>query len=200
MNHFDDLKSIWKKEGSRAALPYEEAKKRADHYRGSQLRKRIFSIASLSAVIVVFVLIVLNYEAKYISTPLGLLLAGVAVVGAITWETVLMQFLLKPIDVQPDSKTFLKYWQTYQRRLEWAQQTGISLYFLLLSLGLALYLFEFASRDWRYGVVFYTVTTAWILFNWFYFRPRVIQKQNQKTRELLQDAERLASQLEEGEG
>jgi hypothetical protein len=197
MKNFDELKSAWKKETPPAALQYEEAKKRADHYRSSHVRKRLLSIGMLSAVIVVFVLILLNYEAKYITTPLGLLLAGMAIVCAIGWETVLIQFLMKPIDMQADSKTFLTYWQTYQKRVEWAQKTGISLYFILLSLGLALYLFEFANRDWRYGVFFYLVTGAWILFNWFYFRPRVIKKQNQKTRALMEDAERLASQLEE---
>jgi hypothetical protein len=197
MNNFDDLKGVWKNAAPKKQLQYEEAKNLAEDYKGSHIRKKIFSIVALSSVIVVFIFIFLNYEAKYITTTLGLLVAGVAVVAAIGWETILVNFLLKPIDMQADTKTFLQYWKAYQRRVEWAQKTGISIYFILLSLGIALYMFEFADRNWRYGVFFYGFTGGWILLNWFYFRPRMIRKQNQKVKALLNDAERLTSQLEE---
>jgi len=197
MNNFDDLKSVWQNAAPRKQLQYTEAKKMADDYKRSHVLKRIISIVALSSVIVVFIFIFLNYEAKYITTPLGMLVAGVAVAGAIGWETILVNFLLKPIDMQADSKTFLQYWKAYQKRVEWVQKKGISIYFILLSLGIALYMFEFADRNWRYGVFFYGFTGGWILLNWFYFRPRMIRKQNQKVKALIDDAERLTSQLEE---
>jgi hypothetical protein len=45
------------------------------------------------------------------------------------------------------------------------------------------------------GIITYAVTLAWIVFNWFYLRPKTIKKQQAKLDDLISKFERINKQL-----
>ena len=47
------------------------------------------------------------------------------------------------------------------------------------------------------AILTYTVTLAWIAFNWFYLRPKTIKKQQGKLDELINKFEEINNQLKE---
>lgn len=196
MKTFDDLKNAWKQVTPERLLLPDELKKKANQYRSRQIKKVIWSILSLMATFVVFIYIFTNYTPEYKVMYWGLTITGLAVILAIVWQTLMLTFLVKPVDALSDTKTFLTHWQAYQKKTEWGQRTGISIYFIMLSIGITLYLFEFAQRNWLWGIGIYAVTGLWIAFNWFYLRPRIIEKKTAKLKMLMVEAERISNQLE----
>lgn len=75
--------------------------------------------------------------------------------------------------------------------------TMLNLYFVLLSTGIGLYMFEYASRMTMFwGLFTYAITAVWILFNWLYLRPRQIKKQQTKLDEIISKFESINKQLD----
>jgi hypothetical protein len=74
------------------------------------------------------------------------------------------------------------------------------LYFILLGLGLVLYMIEYALRMSLTGAVLtYGITCLWIAINWFYFRPRIIRKQQQNLNDTITAIENMNKQFLEEE-
>jgi hypothetical protein len=48
-----------------------------------------------------------------------------------------------------------------------------------------------------WGIFAYLVTSIWVLFNWFYLRPKQIKKQQSKVDEIISKLEMLIEQLDE---
>ena len=72
----------------------------------------------------------------------------------------------------------------------------LSIYFIILSLGIGLYLFEYVSRmTITWGIITYAITILWFTINWFYLRPKTITKQNAKLNKLLVEFEKLNNQM-----
>ncbi len=72
----------------------------------------------------------------------------------------------------------------------------LSVYFIILSLGIGLYLFEYVSKMTRFwGIFTYAITLLWIAINWFYLRPKTIKKQNAKPNKLLAEFKNLTNQM-----
>jgi hypothetical protein len=58
----------------------------------------------------------------------------------------------------------------------------MALYFILLGLGLVLYMFEYVLRMTLLdGLLTYGITGLWIAFNWFYLKPKNNKKATTKT-------------------
>jgi hypothetical protein len=80
------------------------------------------------------------------------------------------------------------------------QTKMLGFYFITLSLGICLYMYEYISRMTNVGAFFsYLITLTWIGFNWFYLRPKTIKKQQTKLNELISKFETLNKQLDSRE-
>ena len=76
------------------------------------------------------------------------------------------------------------------------ETTMMNLYFILLSLGIALYMYEYTQRmSTFWGIFTYAITSIWILFNWFYLRPKQIKKQRAKLDAIIAKFEMVNNQL-----
>jgi hypothetical protein len=72
----------------------------------------------------------------------------------------------------------------------------LSIYFILLALGIGLYMFEYVSKmTITWGIITYAITILWFAINWFYVRPKTITKQNAKLNKLLGEFEKLNNQM-----
>lgn len=79
------------------------------------------------------------------------------------------------------------------RNREHIMQTKLmNLYFILLSAGIGLYMYEYTlKRSFIFGVVVYSVVLLWIGFNWFFLRPRMIEKNKRKMEDLIKQIKKL---------
>ena len=77
-------------------------------------------------------------------------------------------------------------------------QTRItSLYFILITTGLALYFIEYTTRMTTfYAILTYALSFAWIMISWFIFRTREIKKQRRRIEEVIGKVREISEQLE----
>lgn len=85
------------------------------------------------------------------------------------------------------------------KREEYRQRHAVlNLYFLLLSLGFALYSYEYAfSRSFCFGVTACSILLLWIALNWFVFRPRLLKRRSRSFSDFMKCVERCRNQLSE---
>jgi hypothetical protein len=105
-------------------------------------------------------------------------------------------YYYQPELVTPNSKEYLQQLIKLKEKQTFQQTTMLSVYFIILSLGIGLYLFEYASRmTITWGIITYAITILWFAINWFYLRPKTITKQNAKLNKLLVEFEKLNKQM-----
>ena len=95
-----------------------------------------------------------------------------------------------------DSKAQLKQLITLKRKQRFQQTTLLNGYFILLSLGLGLYMYEYVIRMTLPWAIFsYGIVLFWIALNAFYFRPKMIKKQHVKLNQLIAQLKDFDEQL-----
>ena len=79
------------------------------------------------------------------------------------------------------------------KKREYRQQHLIlNLYFFFLSIGFALYGYEYTFfHSFYWGIIAYSILLLWIALNWFVFRPRIIRKRNHKFYSVAVDCSKL---------
>lgn len=143
--------------------------------------------------------IVLYFKPKMITTKLGTILVIVAIIMQIVASTNLIS-LIKESDSQTNNAVYLKQLLLIKKKQALLQSKIMALYFILLGLGLLLYMIEYTLRMSVTGAVLtYGITSLWIAINWFYFRPRIIKKQQQKLDDTIAALESMNKQFLEEE-
>ena len=118
----------------------------------------------------------MRYDYKIITTEIGIIITLIAIVVGIVFNSKLTNLLFKQNDPTLDNNTFLQQLINFRTQQRSIMTRGISIYFILLTSGIMLYMYEFAIRDLKFGIISYTLTLAWLAFNWFYIRKRSIAK------------------------
>jgi hypothetical protein len=104
--------------------------------------------------------------------------------------------LFRKIDNTADNAGYLQHLIAIRNKQKFLQTTMMNLYFVLLSAGIGLYMYECTSRMSAWSCILaWSVTIAWIAFNWFYIRPRTIKKQQAKTNDLIAKSEAVNRQF-----
>jgi hypothetical protein len=135
------------------------------------------------------------YQPELVTTKIGIVLTILSMV--IFLLPFNKQFsLLTKNKTEPNSKEYLQQLLKLKERQVFQQTTMLSIYFIILSLGIGLYLYEYVSRmTITWGIVTYAITILWFAINWFYLRPKAITKQNAKLNTLLVEFENLNNQM-----
>ncbi len=138
----------------------------------------------------------LYYHPKLITSKIGILLIILAcIIFVISMNKSLEP--LKKIDESESNQQYLKALLILKEKQHFMQTTMLNLYFILLSTGIALHMYEYTSRMsiiWAFFA--YGITALWILFNWFYLRPKQIKKEQIKLNEIISKVEKLYMQLD----
>lgn len=136
-----------------------------------------------------------HYQPQFISTKIGIVLAILAMVMYLTVYNGLLG-IYKDIDTTQTNQEYLQKLILIKRKQQFMQSTILSWYFVLLLVGICLYMYEYTSRmTVFYAVITYGVTLLWIGFNWFYLRPKQIRKQEAKINTLIAKFEEVNKQL-----
>ena len=104
--------------------------------------------------------------------------------------------LLLNQSLELDAKAQLKQLILLKEKQRFQQTTLLNGYFILLSLGLGLYMYEYIIRMTLPWAIFsYGIVLFWIALNAFYFRPKIIKKQQTKLNQLIAQLKDLSEQL-----
>lgn len=164
-------------------------------YKKRQTRQLVLAntLFVLTAGFIVFIW--MYYQPNLISTKLGIILIilSMTIMGIAYSKNFL---LYRSLSETLSYSEYLKNLLELKKRQVFIQGTMLNIYFVMLSAGLGLYMYEYIrmmSVFW--GVFSCTVTAVWILFNWFYLRPRQIKKQQSKLNEIIDKVESIMHQF-----
>lgn len=194
-----NFKALWQKQKTPEQLNSKEIVAIAKKSQKKTRIKLLLGNLLLFVTILFITGIVLYFKPKMITTKLGTILVIVAIVIQLIASTNLIS-LIKESDSQTDTAVYLKQLLLIRKKQALLQSKIMALYFILLGLGIALYMIEYTLRmSVTAAVLIYGITSLWIAINWFYFRPRIIKKQQQKLNDSIAALESMNKQFLEEE-
>lgn len=196
MDNNIDFRELWA--GQSSTPPgQEELFGKIKKLKNDHLRKLVISNVLLIATAVFIIFITYASHPALMSTWLGtgLVLMAMAIFLAVYNGLIP---LLKKINDQQSNAEYLAALVQLKSKQRFLETTMMNIYFVMLSLGIGFYMYEFTARgSGLFIAITYGLTFGWIGFAWFYLRPRSMTKQQQKLNELISDIERMKQQLEE---
>lgn len=191
-----NFKDLWAKQTFVAPNPenlISEIKKIKQY----NLRKLILTNILLIATSIFIIFIWMHYQPQLLTTKIGIILIILAM--AVFLFAYNNSYSLFKSDKNSQSNSdYLKDLLAIKAKQKFMETTMLNLYFILLSIGIGLYMYEYTSRMKPiWGLVTYGVTFIWILFNWLYLRPKQIKKQRAKLDNVISKFEMVNNQLEE---
>jgi uncharacterized integral membrane protein len=195
MTDFNDIKNIWRNQKDANVPPVDDIIKKIKKDRNKIMLKNIFSSILLLLTLAVVTAVLFAYDFEYATTRLGIVIVILAIIGALFMNTQLLRIISGRIDDSSDTSSYLNELIRYRHMQRIIHTKGITIYFLVLTMGMMLYLFEFAVRNKIFGIAAYSLTLGWIAFVWFYLRPRTIKKQEARINGLIKQAETISQQL-----
>jgi predicted signal transduction protein with EAL and GGDEF domain len=189
-----DFKKIWntqKIETPKVEILYAKANK----LKSRSFLKLIVVNITLLLTITFIGFIWYYYQPELVTTKIGIILTILAMLIFLLPYN--KQFsLLSKTKTEPNSKEYLQQLIKFKEKQTFQQTTMLSIYFILLALGIGLYMFEYVSKmTITWGIITYAITILWFAINWFYVRPKTITKQNAKLNKLLGEFEKLNNQM-----
>lgn len=155
--------------------------------------KIIIQSLILVATAIYIIAIIYYFQPKMITTKIGAILAVIAIVIQLVANKSLIQ---KATNYENSNTEFLENLVLFKKQQEISHTKILSIYYVLLSLGILLYMIEYAIRmELIWAIVTYALTIIWFAIGWFYFRPRQIKKQNQKINSIIANLENIKNQF-----
>ncbi len=191
-----DLKAIWNKqpvETPNIEILFEKV----NRAKRKNLTQLIIVNISLLLTIGFVGFIWYYFQPEYITTKIGIVLAILSMVIFLFPYNKQLAVLTQK-NTEPNSKEYLKQLKKLKEMQVFQQTKVLNIYFILLSLGIGLYFYEYVTHmSMMWGILTYGLTAAWFAICWFVIRPKTIAKQNKKLNNLLEEFERLNSQMDE---
>lgn len=192
-NHID-FKDLWKKQ-SVSQPDITDLLSRVSKFKKAALRSLWITNALLFVTSAFIIFIWIYYQPQFVSTKIGIVLTILAmVVYMFVYNKLLTGY--KNIDAVQTNQEYLQKLILIKKKQRFLQTKMMSFYFIVLTIGICLYMYEYASRMTLLGAgVTYGITLLWMLFNWFYLRPKQIKKQQEKINSLIEKFEEINNQL-----
>ncbi|MDB4922390.1 hypothetical protein [Mucilaginibacter sp.] len=194
MSNNIDFKELWNR-GKASAPDVSEIFAKADRLNRKIRNKILRGNIILSLTIVLTAFIWWYYQPQMITTKIGLILMIIAIVVFLVTTNQLFPLLTKTNE-ETDSRRFLAQMIRIKHKQEFLNKTMLTGYYIFLSVGISLYMIEYARRG---SLIFqlsaYGLTFAWIAFNWFYVRTKTIKKQQRAINDIITKLEEVDKQL-----
>ncbi|WP_017496222.1 hypothetical protein [Flavobacterium sp. WG21] len=194
-NNNIDFKDLWKKQ-SVSQPDMKDLLGRLKEFKAAGLRHLWITNILLLATTAFILFVWYYYQPEFISTKIGIVLVIVAMVMYVgVYNGLLVGY--KNIDTTQSNQEYLQRLILIRKKQQFMQSTILSLYFILLGVGIGLYMYEYTLRmSLVYALLTYGVVLLWIGVNWFYIRPKQIKKQQAKINDLIGRFEEINKQLE----
>lgn len=180
----DNFKALWSQQSTPAPDLKELLNKAMILKKKS--RNKIIGMNLLLISTAVFIIgVVIYFHPQMLTTKFGVLLIIIAIISFVTANNITSKDLFKS-NADCSAKDYLDQFIRLKQKQEFIHKTMLTIYFILLTAGISLYMYEYASRMQATGAIAtYGITFAWIAFNWFYLRPRTIKKYQAKMNEMI---------------
>jgi len=194
-NNNIDFKDLWKKQ-SVGQPNIEEVLARLKQFKKGALRTLWITNILLFATCAFILFVWYYYQPEFISTKIGIVLTILAmVIYLVVYNRLLGTY--KNIDATQTNQQYLQKLILIKRKQQFLQSKILSLYFVLLGVGISLYMYEYTSRmTLFFGVLTYVLLFVWIAIAWFFLRPKEIKKHETKLNSLIARFEDINSQLD----
>jgi amino acid transporter len=198
MNSNINFNELWAKQKT-GEPNKEELLSKINKFKKSNLKRLIITNLLLIITSLFIIFIWVYYQPQMITTKIGIILTILAMVIFVIAYNQSFALFRKKTNTQSNSE-YLKNLIDIKAKQRFIQTTMLNLYFVLLSTGIGLYMYEYTQLMTAFwGIFAYGITSIWILFNWFYLRPKQIKKQQTKLDEIIGKLEILNEQLNEKE-
>lgn len=193
MNDNLNLNELWSKQ---TATPPQMAELLSNYTKIR--RKNLIQLIAFNTLMVVsiafIVFIWLYFEPKLIITKIGIVLTILGISVYMYFYNQLIPYLVK-MDENQSNSAFLKAVIKLKEQQKFLQTTILQIYFIILTVGLCLSLYEYVSLlASAWAISAYAITLIWIGFNWFYLRPRIIAKERDKLDRIIEKFEVISLQ------
>ena len=191
-----DFKNIWQQQSSDRPNR-EELLGRLKKFRNENLRRLVLTNIALIATSLGIGFIWFRYQPQMISTKIGIILVILAmVIFLLAYNRMFMLFYTT--DTAQSNSEFLQNLYMVKNKQKLMQTTMLNIYFIMLILGIFLYMYEYASMmKISSAVLAYGAVLVWMVINWFYIRPKTVKKQQEKLNGLIRKFEELNNQFKE---
>ncbi|WP_433813950.1 hypothetical protein [Flavobacterium johnsoniae] len=189
-----DFKDLWKKQAI-SQPDMTDLLARVNKFKKTGLRCLWITNILLLATSVFIAFVWFYYQPQFISTKIGIVLVILAMlIYLMTYNKLLGNY--KNIEANQTNHDYLQKLIEIKKKQQFLQTKMMSFYFIALTIGICLYMYEYASRMTALGAgLTYGITLFWMLFNWFYLRPKQIKKQQEKINSLIDKFEEINNQL-----
>ena len=194
MNTNIDFKNLWNKQ--EMAIPdTEELFEKTNEFKKQSFRKLLLANVTLLLTTAFLLFIWYHYKPEFITSKIGIVCIILAMFLYLFVYNQMATFL-KSNNYEMDTLHYLQQLLKLKAKQLFLQTTILNVYFILLSLGICLYMYEYTYRmTMLWATVIYGVTLSWIALNWFVFRPLTIRKQQKILNELIEKFEKINNQL-----
>ena len=196
MSDFNDIQNLWQSQPAVKIPDVELIIKAANKNRKQMITKNVLALVTLGGTLIFSAYIGLVADFQFVTTKLGIVIIMISISAALIINSQLLSLILNKTNDVASNQDYLNQLIAYRNKQRFFQTKGIAAYFLLLTLGFILYLYEFYARNHAFGIKAYATTLLWIAFAWFYLRPRRIKKQEKKINDLISQIESISGQLE----
>ncbi len=193
MDNFNDIKQIWltaKVDNLPKASKVVKAMKR---FRIKHILKSgsLIIVAILLGVIMVWVMF--DYQSKLLVTRIGeiLIILPIYIILYINSSSLIRL----PNWKNCSNEQFILFLKNEQIKLISFHKRAQLVGFALVSIGLLLYLFEFARQQIILMVAIYLLALIWLAICWFFIRPIMTKRKIMKLNETIEKLENLSMQL-----
>jgi uncharacterized membrane protein len=194
MSNNIDFKELWNRE--KASAPNVDEIIAKANQLNRKTRNKIWQgniVLTLTVVFMVFIW--WYYQPQLITTKIGLTLVIISIVIFLATSNQMVPLLAKT-NLETDSQHFLAQMIRIKQKQEFINKTMLTSYFIFLSLGIFLYMIEYAGRgSLTFQLTAYGITFAWIAFNWFYIRVKTVKKQQNAINDIITRLEGVNKQL-----
>ena len=191
-----DFKDMWNKQ----QIPQLDTKEL--FAKANDLKKNIRSKMIIGNLLLIVTMVFIGYIVWYfqpekLTTKIGVIFTFIAIIMFIFSSIGLIKLLVKN-NISTTNAEYLKQLIEIKQKQEFIQSTIMNLYFIFLSIGILLYMIEYAARMTPVGyITTYSITIAWLGFNYFYLRPKSLKKQQKKVNDLIEKIKEMNSQMKE---
>ncbi len=183
-----DIKNLWaKKEVPKVDIS--DIVQQINKYQQKEKFNTIVANVLLGITSAFIIWVGIYFNPEFISTKIGIILCVLSMFIYIFYMNKNLK-IYKKLQVTTSNKEYLNNLLELKKHQHFIQNKLMGLYFILLSTGLLLYLYEYTIRmPLTYGVLSYVLTISWIGFNWFYIRKKQIRKSNDRLNSLIEKIE-----------
>ena len=192
----NNFKDLWNKQGAIPQPDYGQLIKSASKLRNKS-RNQMLGVMAMGIATMLFILTIGYFiEPELVTTRIGIALIILAIIFFLVSSGGLLRLLLKDADHSLNAADYLQLLITIKEKQLLLGTRIMNMYFIALGVGLLLYMIEYTLKmPLIGGVIAYGITATWILFNWIYLRPRILNKQQAKISEVIQNLEKVNDQL-----